>query len=543
MREAIHIRLLLTVLRASITAENQRIPAVITCFLGEASHILVRVDHPMFLEVHNYLNSRPLLDLNGVPALQRFLHSPRPSAKLEREWIIRVLEYGLKTPSELSLMGLRAPNSYENLAVHLKNEKPQKGSKAQLLPMLLTHLSSVPLSIYSASSERHHIWNIIRSIIMLDAPVYKNSLAGPTGILGFIANWTSSHHLHINGIVSIAAANVPSVHVFAEITSTLEAIASTPELQKGITRSVAPLLLPIVNNILQYLELSFCKNPNIFATSTTFTNSDQANRHGFLFSNPYFKLLAPCVKILKKIAIGMPYVSGVSSHSLLTCLKLLEEFQAQSGDSPVFGTLKSQIAHAVLLSFNLDGPYPHSMIELNLLRFAISTLIQSDKTDPILESLTSFLCRFANYLTKTDSLLIKVMMGSFKDDSGQSSDLLTLLVALARHIKILDLRSPRLSMTYCFAFLMANYRKHIQMPEKKAKQDTWHQFFQSRLDSLLSAMPIPQPLTPTNIEAFFKNANSKVNYTLFAAGVALCSIRPRLKDKLPRHLRSVLESH
>jgi hypothetical protein len=333
MREAPQLRLLISVLRAAIAVENLQLSSVTSSFLGEASLVLIRHDHPLFLELHNYLLSRPLLSLNSTPILKRFLVSSRNASKNEKEWALRMVECGLRSSQDLPLLGLR----YGSL----------KASNHHILAMLISQLSSHLASSFSAISERHRIWSILSKMIILDGPTYKNTLLGPGGIAPFLALWTLNHsnHSDTSSFNIVPSAAIASPAVYAEVATILKTIVLLPELATVITKSRSLWLqfLPIIGNILHYLELSYAKlgslhqsqwhqNASKSEASLSKTEDEEngeTTENATLASNDspsynlYWKLLAPCLKLLNHFASNLSVPNGVPTTMLKIAAKLL----------------------------------------------------------------------------------------------------------------------------------------------------------------------------------------------------------------------------
>jgi hypothetical protein len=330
MREAPQMRLLLTVLRAAIAVDNLQLSSIITSFLGEASLVLIRHDHPLFLELHNYLTSRPALSLNSTPILKRFMISARSTSKTEKEWALRMVECGLRAPSDLPLLGLRIAGSSKVINNHI-------------LAMMLTHLASNLSSSFASISERHRIWSIVARMLANDAPSYKNTLLGPGGIVPFLALWTSNHSLNSDGFSIVPSASVASATVYAEVSTVLRTIINLPELASTITKSRSLWLQfqPLIGNVLQYLELSYAKlgslrsasnNPNVTNVKSEVIDEeiDENNASGNndsngsrLASNVYWKLLSPCITLLYHFASNLAQHSGVPIAMLNLAAKLV----------------------------------------------------------------------------------------------------------------------------------------------------------------------------------------------------------------------------
>jgi len=334
IREAPQIRLLISVLRAAISVENLRLSSVTSSFLGEASLVLVRHDHPLFLELHNYMLSRPALSLTSTPILKRFLISSRNASRTEREWALRMVESGIRSPSDLPLLGLRAAGT--------------KAVNSHVLATLVSHLSSNLSSSFSAISERHRIWSILCKLITNDAPSFKNMLLGPGGIVPFLAIWTSNHALNTDSFAIVPSASIPSPYVYAEVASVLRTIISLPELHATITKS-RPLWLqiqPLIGNILQYLQLSYAKlgslrsSPPSIATVTPSyaskevegeeaneehesNNHDDSSTDHALSHNVYWKLLSPCITLLYHFSANSALPSGAPISMVNLAQRLL----------------------------------------------------------------------------------------------------------------------------------------------------------------------------------------------------------------------------
>lgn len=286
MRESSQIRLLLSVLRAAISVDNLLLAGPTVSFLSEISLLLIRVDHPLFLELHNYLLARPALPLTSVPILKRFLVSSRNAAKLERDWALRMMECGVRAPSDLKLLGMRSPadfapqtssnsdlqsthhgssqsniNNKTNSVASAANSTSSGKTDPYTMAALLTHLTSNMAASFAAVSERHRIWAILAKTIANDSPSYKNTLLGPGGLAPFLAVWTASHSLHNDRFAVLPTANISSPLVYAEVLIVLRAIVSLPEIATSITKSKSLWLQfqPIIYNILNFLQLSYAK--------------------------------------------------------------------------------------------------------------------------------------------------------------------------------------------------------------------------------------------------------------------------------------------
>ncbi|ORZ38570.1 ribosome 60S biogenesis N-terminal-domain-containing protein [Catenaria anguillulae PL171] len=78
--------------------ELVRLPAVITTFLAQAVALLLRPDHDAYEPVHLALLSRPLLDMDGIPALNDMLNR----ASRERGWMLMFLESTMRSAKDLT---------------------------------------------------------------------------------------------------------------------------------------------------------------------------------------------------------------------------------------------------------------------------------------------------------------------------------------------------------------------------------------------------------------------------------------------------------
>jgi hypothetical protein len=312
MREATQIRVLLSVLQAAIAIENLQLSSITTSFLGETSMILVRPSHPLFLELHNYLLSRPSLDLNSTPVWKRFLLSSRTTSKMEREWVLRMVNCGLRSPPDLSLLGLRHGGA--------------KITNTHTLGTIISHLGSNMPSSFSAISERRSLWSILAKLISNDAPAYKNTLLGPGGIVPFLSLWTSSHYAE-DGLLPIPSAAAPSPSVYAEVCTVLRAISRLPELATlAKSRPLWLQIQPLISNILQFLHLSYAKLGSLNQQSTTSASKNEdededeeiSSNSDSLHHNLYWRLLSPCIILLYHFAtnLTLPCLSSVSMLKL-----------------------------------------------------------------------------------------------------------------------------------------------------------------------------------------------------------------------------------
>lgn len=382
MREANQIRLLLSTLRAAIPTENLLLSGPTASFLSEISLILIRVDHPLFLELHNYLLARPALSLTSVPILKRFLISSHSAAKLERDWVLRVIENGVRAPSDLSLLGYRVPiaptkkSSSEmdvdrpNVAQPSSAQAPGGKTDTHTVATLISHLTSNMAASFAAVAERHRVWAILARSISNDAPVYKNTITGPGGLAPFLALWTGNHALNADRFSALPTASVSSPAVYAEVLIVLRAIVNLPEISTSLTKSRSLWLQfqPVIYNILNYLQLSYAKfgtlragennnaagnqQPSSAAAAATEaselersassrpTNSasttaasdaaDLAQEQLGLESdlpsharNVYWRLLSPCIKLLYHFASNASITMGAPTQMLTLAAKLL----------------------------------------------------------------------------------------------------------------------------------------------------------------------------------------------------------------------------
>ena len=475
MREANQIRLLLTTLRAAIPTENLLLSGPTASFLAEISLILIRVDHPLFLELHNYLLTRPALSLTSVPILKRFLISSHSAAKLERDWVLRVIENGVRAPSDLSLLGYRVPIVSKGSDMDV--DRPAFAQPSSLAPAgktdphtiatLISHLTSNMAASFAAVAERHRVWAILARSISNDAPVYKNTITGPGGLAPFLALWTGNHALNADRFSALPTASVSSPAVYAEVLIVLRAIVNLPEIATSLTKSRSLWLQfqPVIYNILNYLQLSYTKfgtlragennaagnqasstgaprdetteierssasrPANSASTTAASDAADLAQEQLGLESdlpshahNVYWRLLSPCIKLLYHFATKSSITMGAPTQMLTLAAKLL---------SHLVGSYRSvcprhNIAHDKSKHDNTSKKCDCSIEQIEIAEHYVmlSHAILQDKPDEFDETATNDWCGLAQ-------LALRVVLQTPVESVDRFNSLRTLLGQLA----------------------------------------------------------------------------------------------------------------
>ena len=485
MREANQVRLLLSVLKAAISTENLLLAGPTVAFLAEISLVLIRVDHPLFLELHNFLLARPALSLTSVPILRRFLISSHSAAKLERDWVLRVIEHGVRAPSDLALIGLRVPSSNASSAAApaassatMDMDRPASSATGSAIvgtslgkndphaiAILISHLTSNMASSFAAVAERHRIWAILARCIANDAPAYKNTLTGPGGLAPFLAMWTANHALNVDRFSVLPTATVSSPAVYAEVLIVLRAIIALPEISTSITKSRSLWLQfqPIIYNILHYLQLSYAKFGSLRsgeissvagqktdsgredtpsnAQPDSGTQASSANSlsdatvsadlalDGFESDLPshahnvYWRLLSPCIKLLYHFASNSSLSMGAPTQMLTLAAKLLSHLVGSF--RPICSLHKLGLSNTTSQQ-SLESKYDCSFEQIEIAEhyMMLSHAVLQDKPDEFDQTAVNEWCTLAQ-------LSARVVLQSNPNSSERFHSLHTLLGQLS----------------------------------------------------------------------------------------------------------------
>ncbi|KAL1260021.1 hypothetical protein QQF64_007848, partial [Cirrhinus molitorella] len=96
LREKRQLLYLLDTVKNSITKQNLRVPFVHVAYITKVAQQILRPEEHMYLVVNKFLLGTQFLDLKRVPDFFKLFYSFDLERKLEREWVLSVLEEGVK---------------------------------------------------------------------------------------------------------------------------------------------------------------------------------------------------------------------------------------------------------------------------------------------------------------------------------------------------------------------------------------------------------------------------------------------------------------
>lgn len=146
-REARQVRLLLNLLQNSLTQTCERLSSFTSSFLSQASFIMIRTDHPLFLILNDFLLSRSHILQDSISILTHYFSSSTNETPTLRQWILKVMYAGIKDESDVLAL-----------------------EKARVIPMFMFHLNGT--TSYHETKEREIILSIIEKCFELD-PMYR----------------------------------------------------------------------------------------------------------------------------------------------------------------------------------------------------------------------------------------------------------------------------------------------------------------------------------------------------------------------------------
>ena len=85
------IMVLLDSFRNSLSHPAQRVPKVVTCFLAEATEIVMQPAHPMYNSVNSFFLQRPTMDVADIPMFYSTFNSDSANHKRERLWMLKLI--------------------------------------------------------------------------------------------------------------------------------------------------------------------------------------------------------------------------------------------------------------------------------------------------------------------------------------------------------------------------------------------------------------------------------------------------------------------
>ncbi|KAM9318532.1 nucleolar pre-ribosomal-associated protein 1 [Pholidichthys leucotaenia] len=94
-RERRQLLYLMDMVKNGVHQENQRVPFVLTTYITKVAWQMLRPEDHMYVALNKFLLSHQSLDLRRVPEFFKFFYGFDLEHKLEREWILSVLEQGL----------------------------------------------------------------------------------------------------------------------------------------------------------------------------------------------------------------------------------------------------------------------------------------------------------------------------------------------------------------------------------------------------------------------------------------------------------------
>ncbi|KAI4893107.1 hypothetical protein NFI96_020631 [Prochilodus magdalenae] len=94
-REKKQLTYLLDTVKNGIQKQNLRVPFVHTTYIAKLAQQILRPEEHMYLVIHRFLLGTQYVDLNRVPDFFKLFYSFDLEHKLEREWMLNVLEEGI----------------------------------------------------------------------------------------------------------------------------------------------------------------------------------------------------------------------------------------------------------------------------------------------------------------------------------------------------------------------------------------------------------------------------------------------------------------
>lgn len=94
-REKKQLLYLMDTVKNGISQQNLKLPFVLTTYICKVSNQMLKPEDHMYIAVNKFLLSHQSLDLRRVPEFFKLFYSFDMEHKLEREWILGVLEEGL----------------------------------------------------------------------------------------------------------------------------------------------------------------------------------------------------------------------------------------------------------------------------------------------------------------------------------------------------------------------------------------------------------------------------------------------------------------
>ncbi|XP_062314220.1 nucleolar pre-ribosomal-associated protein 1 isoform X1 [Osmerus eperlanus] len=95
LKEKKQLLYLMDTVKNGIKQHNLRLPLVLTSYISKAAHQMLKPEDHMYVSVNRFLLCHQSLDLRRVPEFFKLFYSFDMEHKVERKWIISVLEEGL----------------------------------------------------------------------------------------------------------------------------------------------------------------------------------------------------------------------------------------------------------------------------------------------------------------------------------------------------------------------------------------------------------------------------------------------------------------
>ncbi|KAK7882189.1 hypothetical protein WMY93_028363 [Mugilogobius chulae] len=86
---------LVDILKNSVRQQNQRIPFILTTYISKVLQIMLKPEDHMYMVLNRFLLSHQSLDFRRVPEFFKLFYGFDLEHKLERDWILNVLEEGI----------------------------------------------------------------------------------------------------------------------------------------------------------------------------------------------------------------------------------------------------------------------------------------------------------------------------------------------------------------------------------------------------------------------------------------------------------------
>ncbi|KAM9852858.1 nucleolar pre-ribosomal-associated protein 1 [Aulostomus maculatus] len=353
-REKKQLLYLMDIMKNGIRQQNQRVPFVLTTYITKVAQQMLKPEDHMYVVLNRFLLSHQSLDIRRVPEFFKLFYSFDLEHKVEREWILSVLEEGISDGHCYELCNQQG--IFQSLLCFSSSPLCDEHSQAQII-RVLHQAAHVNKAAYNLTKSCGLLTWIIQTVEKRS--LSQHSLGSLIDLLHML--WFTNlgqKEKQVDGSRSSSCAEervkclpLPLIHEFFSVTSTV-----SRHLRSGVKVAWFSLFLQTLSSILKHRGTALSVNkqaerltlqPQTLSSTETLTLLlcwASLSRNTALLT--HIQALAEKHKVKEFLGMGKQRGRGKGSFSQINTRKenLAEDTEMEKGEESLLEECKFSLS-------------------------------------------------------------------------------------------------------------------------------------------------------------------------------------------------------